>query len=101
MQDPMIGEALDLERVFLQNHEERLRYILSYKAMVDDLTIEETIRRGARAEGIAEGEVKGKAEGIAATAQRMLGMNFTSEQRSQAAGLSLNEVEALKAGTGN
>ena len=116
VQDPMIGEALDLERLFLQNHEERLRYILSYKAMVDDLTIEETIRRAARAEGIAEGEARGKAEGIAegeakgkaegiaegeakgitSTARRMLARGVSPEQVADFTGLSLDEVEALK-----
>ena len=101
VQDPMIGEALDLERVFLQNHEERLRYILSYKAMVDDLTIEETIRRAARAEGLAEGEVRGKAEGIAATARRMLDRGVSPEQVADFTGLSLDEVEALRTGVGN
>ena len=92
VQDPMIGEALDLERLFLQNHEERLRYILSYKAMVDDLTIEETIRRAARAEGIAEGEAKG----IAATARRMLVRGVPLEQVVDFTGLSLEQVEALR-----
>ena len=101
VQDPMIGEALDLERLFLQNHEERLRYILSYKAMVDDLTIEETIRRAARAEGLAEGEVRGKAEGIAATARRMLDRGVSPEQVADFTGLSLDEVEALRTGAGN
>ena len=62
-----------------------------------------------RDEGIALGEARGvklgrnegRNEGIAFTARRMLGMNFTSEQISQATGLSLGEVEALRAGTGN
>ena len=118
VQDPMIGEALDLERLFLQNHEERLRYILSYKAMVDDLTIEETIRRAARAEGLAEGEARGKAEGIAegeargkaegiaegeakgiaATAQRMLVRGVPLEQVVDFTGLSPDEVAALQRG---
>jgi len=31
----------------------------------------------------------------------MLGMSFTSEQISQATGLSLDEIAALRAGTGN
>ena len=113
VQDPMIGEALDLERLFLQNHEERLRYILSYKAMVDDLTIEETIRRAARAEGIAEGiaegEARGKAEGIAegeakgiaATARRMLVRGVPLEQVVDFTGLSPDEVAALQRGMDN
>ncbi len=42
-----------------------------------------------------------EAMGDVAVTQRMLGMNFTSDQISQATGLSLDEVEALRAGTGN
>ena len=63
VQDPMIGEALGLEKLFLQSEEERLRYLLSYKAMMDDLTIDEAIHRTARAEGLAEGRAEGRAEG--------------------------------------
>ena len=48
------------------------------------------------ARGIRLGEARGEARGIASTARRMLGMSFTSEQISQATGLSLNEVEALR-----
>ena len=42
-----------------------------------------------------------EAMGDVAVTRRMLGMNFTSDQISQATGLSLDEVEALRAGTGN
>ena len=61
--DPMIGQALDLERLFLQSREERLNYLMSYKAMRDAMTMEETIRRTAMAEGRAEGKAEGRAEG--------------------------------------
>ena len=53
------------------------------------------------ARGRVEGIQLGEARGIATTARRMLGMNFTSEQISQATGLSRGEVEALRVGTGN
>ena len=53
------------------------------------------------AEGLAEGEALGEAKGITSTARRMLSMSFTSEQISQATGLSPDEVEALRSGTGN
>ena len=53
-------------------------------------------------EGIALGEARGiklgRNEGIASTARRMLGMRFTSEQISQATGLSPDEVAALRRG---
>ena len=96
MRDPMIGEALNLEAMFLQSREERQRYIVSYKAMRDAMTNDETIRRVARAEGKAEGEAKGRAEGKAEVARRMLAMNMTPDQICQATGLSLAEVGALR-----
>lgn len=99
--DEMISQALDLEKQFLQNQEERQRYITSYKAMVDDLMTDETIRRVARDEGLIEGEAKGKVEGIAATARRMLNRGVSPEQVADFTGLSRGEVEALRAGTGN
>ena len=48
------------------------------------------------ARGRIEGIALGRNEGIASTARRMLGMSFTSEQISQATGLSPDEVEALR-----
>ena len=50
------------------------------------------------ARGEARGIKLGRNEGIASTARRMLGMSFTSEQISQATGLSRGEVEALRRG---
>ena len=35
VKDPMIGQALDLEKLFLQSQTERYNYLLSYKAMRD------------------------------------------------------------------
>ena len=54
-----------------------------------------------RAEGEARGRAIGEAQNRAETARRMLNMNFTSEQISQVTELSLDEVEALRAGAGN
>ena len=35
VKDPMIGRALDSEKLFLQTQTERYNYLLSYKAMQD------------------------------------------------------------------
>ena len=105
VKDPMIGEALNLEKLFLQSREERQRYIVSYKAMRDAMTRDETIRRVARAEGEARGEArglaKGIADGIATTARRMLVRGVPLEQVVDFTGLSLGEVEALRRGMDN
>ena len=53
------------------------------------------------ARGIKLGRNEGRNEGIASTARRMLGMSFTSEQISQATGLSPDEVAALRRGMDN
>lgn len=52
--------------------------------------------KNAAAKAEARGEAKGRAESKADIARRMLIMNFTIEQISQATELSLNEIEALK-----
>ena len=105
VQDPMIGEALSLERLFLQNEEERLQYLLSYKAMMDDLTIDKAIRCTARAEGLAEGRAEGRAEGEAEgradTVRRMLARGLSPEQIAEYTDLSLDEIKMIKARMSN
>ena len=96
VKDPMIGQALDLEKLFLQSQMERYNYLLSYKAMRDAETNDETIRRAALAEGRAEGEAKGRAEGRAEAARNLLRMGLELSKISEATGLSPDEIEALR-----
>ena len=95
VKDPMIGQALDLEKLFLQNQMERYNYLLSYKAMRDAETNDETIRRAALAKGRAEGRAKGRAEGRVETARNLLRMGLEVSQILEATGLSPDEIEAL------
>ena len=95
VKDPMIGQALDLEKLFLQSQTERYNYLLSYKAMRDAETNDETIRRAAMAEGEAKGRAEGEARGRADTARNLLRMGIAPSQISEATGLSLEEIEAL------
>ena len=107
VKDPMIGQALDLEKLFLQSETERYNYLLSYKAMRDAETNDETIRRAAMAEGRAEGEAKGRAEGEAKgraegradTARNLLRMGLGLSQISEATDLSPDEIKALRDGS--
>ena len=92
VKDPMIGQALDLEKLFLQNQMERYNYLLSYKAMWDAETNDEAIRRAA----LAKGEAKGRAEGRAEAARNLLRMGLELSQISEATGLSPEEIEALR-----
>ena len=52
-------------------------------------------------EGIALGEARGEAKGIASTARRMLVRGVPLEQVVDFTGLSLSEVEALRGESGN
>ena len=92
VKDPMIGQALDLEKLFLQNQMERYNYLLSYKAMRDAETNDETIRRAALAKGRAEGEAKGRAD----AARNLLRMGLEVSQISEATGLSPDDIEVLR-----
>ena len=77
------------------------------------LSVLDKVEARGRVEGIQLGEARGiklgeargiklgRNEGITSTARRMLGMSFTSEQISQATGLSPDEVEALRRGMDN
>ena len=96
VQDPMIGEALGLEKLFLQSEEERLRYLLSYKAMMDDLTIDEAIHHTARVEGLAEGRAEGEIKGRTETARKLLQMGLEPARVAEAASLTIEEVHALR-----
>ncbi len=84
VKDPMIGQALDLEKLFLQSQMERYNYLLSYKAMRDAETNDETIRRAALAKGRAD------------AARNLLRMGLEVSQISEATGLSPDEIEALR-----
>ena len=105
VKDPMIGQALDLEKLFLQSQMERYNYLLSYKAMWDAETNDEAIRRAAlakgeakgRAEGEAKGRAEGEAKGRADTARRMLARGLSSEQIAEYTDLSLDEIKELMA----
>ncbi len=96
LEDPMIEEALNLEHLFTLNREERQQYIMSYKAMMDEASREETIRRVSLAEGEARGEARGRAAGKVEMAKRMLAANLALEQIAEFTGLSVSEIEVLK-----
>ena len=91
VKDPMISQALELEKLFLQSQTERYNYLLSYKAMRDAETNDEAIRRAAMAVGEARGEARGSAD----TARNLLRMGIAPSQISEATGLSLEEIETM------
>ena len=67
--EPGIATALNLEREFFQNRDQRLAYIVDMMELWDEEDIsgrrEEAALAKGRAEGRAEGEAKGRAEGRA------------------------------------
>ena len=99
--EPGITTALDLEREFFQNRDQRLAYIVDMMELWDEEDIsgrrEEAALAKGRAEGRAEGEAKGRAEGRADTARRMLARGLSPEQIAEYTELSLDEVKGLMA----
>ena len=94
------GTALDLEREFFQDRDQRLAYIVNLMEFWDEEDISGRREEAALARGRAEGEAKGKAEGEAKaradTARNLLRMGLELSQISEATGLSLDEIEALR-----
>lgn len=98
--EPGIGTALDLEREFFQNRDQRLAYIVNLMEFWDEEDISSRREEAALARGRAEGEAKGKAEGEAKgradTARRMLARGVSTEQVADFTGLSLDEIKVLR-----
>ena len=92
--------ALDLEREFFQNRDQRLAYIVNLMEFWDEEDISGRREEAALARGRAEGEAKGKAEGEAKgradTARRMLARGVSTEQVADFTGLSLDEIKVLR-----
>ena len=80
--------ALDLEREFFQNRDQRLAYIVNLMEFWDEEDIS-----GRREEAAL---AKGRAEGRADAARNLLRMGLELSKISEATGLSLDEIEALR-----
>ena len=59
-----IEKAMKLEELFLHNKQERLAYIMEWKAMMDKKNREYNLEKNAVARGMAKGMAKGMAEGM-------------------------------------
>ncbi len=94
--DPMIGEALDMEKLFLMDRMQRLAYIQSWKQMMDEANKDETIRRFAEAKGMAQGKQQGLLEGKRETARNLLEMGLEPYKIALATGLTEDEVRVLQ-----
>ena len=80
--------ALDLEREFFQNRDQRLAYIVNLMEFWDEEDIS-----GRREEAAL---ARGRAEGRADAARNLLRMGLELSKISEATGLSLDEIEALR-----
>ena len=114
--EPGIGAALDLEREFFQNRDQRLAYIVNLMEFWDEEDISGRREEAALAKGRVEGEAKGRVEGEAKgrvegeakgraegeakgradAARNLLRMGLELSKISEATGLSLDEIEALR-----
>ena len=98
--EPGIGTALDLEREFFQDRDQRLAYIVDMMEFWDEEDIsgrrEEAALAKGEAKGRAEGRAEGEAKGRAEAARNLLRMGLELSQISEATGLSPEEIEALR-----
>ena len=98
--EPGIGTALDLEREFFQNRDQRLAYIVDMMEFWDEEDIsgrrEEAALARGRVEGEAKGRAEGRAEGMEETAAAMLREKIDILLVSRVTGLSLDRLEALR-----
>lgn len=95
-ENPAIGEAYTMLNYLSHDPEERRRYFRRKIALMDLKSGLET----ARAEGVAEGRAEGKAEGAQeasfAVARRLLTLGMNLELISQATGLTVDQIDALR-----
>ena len=88
LEDPVIKEALSLEKLFIGDWQERMAYFLTFKAVTDAANREMSIRRDAIEEGREEGMAKGMEQGMeqgrekerAVTVRRMLSRGMSVAQ---------------------
>ena len=71
-EDEVFTEVLEAEKMFVRNREEMLEYEARERYEMDMATI--------KADGIAEGEAKGKLDALLATAKEMLAGGLNIEQ---------------------
>ena len=93
--EPGIGTALDLEREFFQNRDQRLAYIVDMMEFWDEEDISGRREEAALAKGRAEGRAEGEAKGRADAARNLLRMGLELSKISEATGLSLDEIKGL------
>lgn len=92
--EPMIGRALDTERLFLMDEKQRFAYIRDFRAMMAATNHDEGIRQEALDEGRAEGKVEGKME----VAERLLELDYSIDKIALITGLSDEEVQNIANG---
>ena len=119
--DPALLELIERAQVGNLSDDEYLRYEAGLKALEDYIDFDEMLAEAqakveeaqakaeeaqakaaeAKAEGRAEGRAEGERRTQIETAKRMLDANFSSELIAEFTGLSIDEIENLKAASVN
>ena len=101
--DPALLELIERAQVGNLSDDEYLRYEAGLKALEDYIDFDEMLAEAqakaaeAKAEGRAEGRAEGERRTQIETAKRMLEDDFSSELIAKFTGLSIDEIENLKA----
>ena len=97
--EPMIEQAVGMEKMFLMNYEQRLAYIMNLKTMMDEANHDASIERAAKEEGLKEGREEGLEQGRGEERLKMLhnllDMGLDVEKISAVTGFSADEITNL------
>ena len=104
--DPDIRRILNMEEAFVKTPELWVNYLIREREQSDwdnyvrsrEAKSEARGEAKGRAEGEARGRAEGEAKGRAATAENLIRMGLDLDKITQATGLPMDEVEALRAG---
>ena len=92
--DSRVERMMQLESLFTRDPDLLRDYFIDLRDRLDY----ENSFKWARADGLEQGRAEGEARGRADTARNLLRMGLAPSQITEATGLSLDEIEALRDG---
>ena len=95
LEEPKIGEAMELEHIFMQDDIERMRYISRLKDEMDEIARREREEKYRKA---AEEKQRLLEETQKRTALHLLAMNVDISKISEITGLAQEEIERIRSG---
>ena len=95
LQDRVFQKLFEQAEIARYSDLERRRYFESQKEYWDNYSIMTTAEKKGRAEGLAEGEAKGRTDERFAIARNLKNMNLPTADIAKATGLTAEEIDRL------